>query len=113
MDVYMYNIICIYMYMYMPYMYKCMIASKTNSRMVIPISSYHYVVCILYWLCLQAPVSMKAVCQAAWLWTVAFGNLIVIIIAEGRIFENQVCIQPLYMYTSFIIVYEITNCALQ
>ena len=38
----------------------------------------------------QAPVSMKAVCQAAWLWTVAFGNLIVIIIAESRIFENQV-----------------------
>jgi hypothetical protein len=37
----------------------------------------------------QAPVSMKALCQAAWLWTVAFGNLFVIIIAEGRIFENQ------------------------
>ena len=38
----------------------------------------------------QAPVSMKAVCQAAWLWTVAFGNLVVIIIAEGRLFGNQV-----------------------
>ena len=38
----------------------------------------------------QAPVSMKAVCQAAWLWTVAFGNLIVIIIAESSIFANQV-----------------------
>ena len=35
---------------------------------------------------------MKAVCQAAWLWTVAFGNLIVIIIAEGRLFQNQVCV---------------------
>ncbi|CAI8021378.1 Solute carrier family 15 member 2, partial [Geodia barretti] len=38
---------------------------------------------------ITAPVSMKALCQAAWLWTVAIGNLFVIIIAEGRIFENQ------------------------
>ena len=37
----------------------------------------------------QAPPSMKALCQAAWLWTVAFGNLFVIIIAESKIFSNQ------------------------
>ena len=50
----------------------------------------------------QAPVSMKALCQAAWLWTVAFGNLIVIIIAEGRIFSNQAsaCIHLLYMQST-------------
>lgn len=27
---------------------------------------------------------MKSVVQAAWLWTVAFGNLIVIIVAEAK-----------------------------
>ena len=32
----------------------------------------------------QAPESMKSVVQAAWLLTVAFGNLIVIVIAELR-----------------------------
>ena len=38
----------------------------------------------------QAPPSMKAICQAAWLWTVAFGNLFVIIVAETSLFANQV-----------------------
>jgi hypothetical protein len=33
---------------------------------------------------IQAPSTMKSVVQAAWLWTVAFGNLIVIIVAEGK-----------------------------
>ena len=33
---------------------------------------------------------MKAICQAAWLWTVAFGNLFVVIVAEGSIFSDQV-----------------------
>ncbi|XP_064389399.1 solute carrier family 15 member 2-like isoform X2 [Halichondria panicea] len=37
----------------------------------------------------QAPISMKSMCQAAWLMTVAFGNLVVIIIAEAKIFEDQ------------------------
>ncbi|KAL5489048.1 hypothetical protein EMCRGX_G018094 [Ephydatia muelleri] len=37
----------------------------------------------------QAPASMKAICQAAWLWTVAFGNLVVVIIAESKLFESQ------------------------
>ncbi len=37
----------------------------------------------------QAPESMKSVIQAAWLLTVAFGNLIVIIIAEARAFDDQ------------------------
>ena len=34
--------------------------------------------------CLQAPSTMKSVIQAAWLLTVAFGNLIVIIVAEAK-----------------------------
>ena len=38
----------------------------------------------------QAPVSMKAMCQAAWLLTVAFGNLVVIIVAESSIFADRV-----------------------
>ena len=38
----------------------------------------------------QAPVSMKALCQAAWLLTIAFGNFMVIIIAESSLFTNQV-----------------------
>ncbi|XP_064465951.1 peptide transporter family 1-like isoform X2 [Ornithodoros turicata] len=37
----------------------------------------------------QAPPSMKSVLQAAWLLTVAFGNIIVVIVAESRIFEYQ------------------------
>lgn len=37
----------------------------------------------------QAPESMKSVLQAAWLLTVAFGNLIVIGVAESRAFSEQ------------------------
>uniref|UniRef100_A0A336KPU9 Oligopeptide transporter 1 n=2 Tax=Culicoides sonorensis TaxID=179676 RepID=A0A336KPU9_CULSO len=37
----------------------------------------------------QAPQSMKSVLQAAWLLTVAFGNLIVVIIAEAKAFKSQ------------------------
>ena len=33
---------------------------------------------------------MKSVMQSAWLMTVAFGNLIVVIIAEAQIFDKQV-----------------------
>lgn len=38
----------------------------------------------------QAPVSMKSLLQAAWLITVALGNLIVVIVAEAKIFDSQV-----------------------
>ncbi|XP_022258189.1 solute carrier family 15 member 1-like [Limulus polyphemus] len=37
----------------------------------------------------QAPSSMKSVLQAAWLLTVAFGNLIVVVIAELHLFDKQ------------------------
>ena len=37
----------------------------------------------------QAPASMKSVLQAAWLLTVAFGNIIVIIVAEAKAFDEQ------------------------
>ncbi|GAU99532.1 hypothetical protein RvY_10523 [Ramazzottius varieornatus] len=37
----------------------------------------------------QAPVTMKSVLQAGWLMTVAFGNVIVIIIAGAQLTENQ------------------------
>jgi len=37
----------------------------------------------------QSPVSMKSVLQASWLLTVAFGNLIVVIIAEAKFFDEQ------------------------
>lgn len=36
----------------------------------------------------QAPRSMKSILQACWLLTVAFGNLIVVIVSENRFFEN-------------------------
>lgn len=36
---------------------------------------------------------MKSVMQSTWLLTVAFGNLIVIIIAEAQIFDKQVRLQ--------------------
>lgn len=38
----------------------------------------------------QSPVSMKSVLQACWLLTVAFGNVIVVIVAEAKGFEKQV-----------------------
>ena len=38
----------------------------------------------------QAPTSMKSVVQASWLLTVAFGNVIVVIVAEARAFESRV-----------------------
>ena len=44
----------------------------------------------------QAPESMKSVLQAAWLLTVGFGKIIVIIIAGAHFFENQ-----LYEYVLF------------
>jgi len=37
----------------------------------------------------EAPATMKSVMQSAWLMTVAFGNLIVVIIAELELFEQQ------------------------
>jgi hypothetical protein len=47
----------------------------------------------------QAPESMKSVLQAAWLLTVAFGNLIVVIIAEANFLPSQV-----YEYALFAIL---------
>lgn len=38
----------------------------------------------------QAPVSMKSVLQSVWLLTVAFGNLIVVLIVEGNFLDAQV-----------------------
>lgn len=37
----------------------------------------------------QSPVTMKSVLQACWLLTVAFGNVIVVIVAELKFFESQ------------------------
>lgn len=37
----------------------------------------------------QAPATMKSLLQACWLLTVAFGNVIVVIIAEAKIFQSQ------------------------
>ena len=45
---------------------------------------------IFYFVISKAPKSMKSVLQACWLLTVAFGNLIVAIIADLKIFEEQV-----------------------
>lgn len=45
----------------------------------------------------QAPSSMKSVIQALWCLTVAFGNLIVVIVAEAKFVEN-----PVYEYFIFI-----------
>lgn len=40
---------------------------------------------------LQAPANMKSVLQAGWLLTVAFGNVIVLIVAEGAGLEQVRC----------------------
>jgi dipeptide/tripeptide permease len=54
----------------------------------------------------QAPVSMKSVLQAGWLLTVAFGNLIVVIVAEAKFFDSQV----LSMLSIYRNQYQILNC---
>lgn len=38
----------------------------------------------------QAPSSMKSVLQACWLLSVAIGNMLVVVIAELKLFESQV-----------------------
>lgn len=38
----------------------------------------------------QAPPSMRSVMQACWLLTIAFGNVIVIIVAEAKAIHRQV-----------------------
>lgn len=40
----------------------------------------------------QAPASMKSVLQACWLLSVAIGNMLVVVIAELKLFESQVFI---------------------
>lgn len=47
----------------------------------------------------QAPSSMKSVMQALWCLTVAFGNLIVVIVAEAKFVENQI-----YEYFIFMVL---------
>nr|XP_036221346.1 peptide transporter family 1-like isoform X2 [Bactrocera oleae] len=50
----------------------------------------------------QAPVSMKSVLQACWLLTVAFGNVIVVIIAELKLFESQA--YEFFLFAGFMFV---------
>lgn len=50
----------------------------------------------------QAPESMKSVLQAAWLLTVAFGNIIVIIVAEAKAFDSQA--SEFFMFACLMIV---------
>jgi len=50
----------------------------------------------------QAPESMKSVLQAAWLLTVAFGNIIVIIVAEAKAFDDQA--SEFFMFACLMIV---------
>ena len=40
----------------------------------------------------QAPESMKSLVAAMWLMTTAFGNVIVMIVAEVRLLPKQVCV---------------------
>lgn len=47
----------------------------------------------------QAPISMKSLLQAAWLLTVAFGNLVVIIIAETSLMKQ---VKKNYFYFLFV-----------
>lgn len=50
----------------------------------------------------QAPMSMKSVLQACWLLTVAFGNLIVVLITETRLFDNPAYEVLLYSLLLFV-----------
>lgn len=55
----------------------------------------------------QAPVSMKSVLQACWLLTVAFGNVIDIIVVGARAFESQVKIYKLSSLLSEMFYYKL------
>ena len=50
----------------------------------------------------QAPESMKSVLQACWLLAVAFGNIIVVIVAEVSFFESQA--SELFLFAGCMVV---------
>lgn len=50
----------------------------------------------------QAPSSMKSVLQALWLLTVTFGNIIVVIIAEIKLFDSQA--KEFFLFTALMAV---------
>merc|ERR1712061_121439 len=50
----------------------------------------------------QAPASMKSVVQAAWLLTVAFGNIIVILVAEAKLFDEQA--SEFFMFAGLMLI---------
>lgn len=58
----------------------------------------------------QAPISMKSVLQSVWLLTVAFGNLIVVLIVEGNFLDAQVIIKNNLI--KYFLAYTIINRAL-
>jgi solute carrier family 15 oligopeptide transporter 1 len=62
----------------------------------------------------QAPSSMKSLLQASFLLTVAFGNLIVVIIAEAHFFKRQVrMIVTLNRFNSSLISFTFTSFVIQ
>uniref|UniRef100_A0A1B6DEB5 Uncharacterized protein n=3 Tax=Clastoptera arizonana TaxID=38151 RepID=A0A1B6DEB5_9HEMI len=50
----------------------------------------------------QAPLSMKSLISAAWLLTVSFGNLIVVIVAEAKFFESQA--KEFFLFAGLMII---------
>ena len=50
----------------------------------------------------QAPASMKSVVQALWLWTTAFGNVIVILVAEAGTFDDRA--SEFFMFACLMLV---------
>ena len=50
----------------------------------------------------QAPESMKSVLQAAWLLTTAFGNIIVILVAEAKAFDDRA--SEFFMFACLMLV---------
>merc|ERR1719315_585073 len=50
----------------------------------------------------QAPDSMKSVLQAAWLLTTAFGNIIVIFVAEAKAFDDRA--SEFFMFACLMLV---------
>ncbi|XP_063972987.1 peptide transporter family 1-like [Diachasmimorpha longicaudata] len=57
--------------------------------MVMTIGEVMFCVTGLRFVFVQAPSTMKALLQAAWLMTIAIGNLIVVIIAKAKMFDRQ------------------------
>lgn len=70
----------------------CCVCSLVCTVAIRALDHFHCIFVFLHFIFVaysQAPASMKSLCQATWLLTVAVGNLLVMIIASLQLFESK------------------------